>query len=136
LADALPICVPPALVPQVWPHVADMLQRVFDKTDFGQMAYLKTEVFEGRALLWVVAQDEKFIACVVTQIRDDEYSKTCYLMAAAGGQHRKWTHMMVNIETYARDMGCNKIRATGRKGWTRVLPDFRPTLVVFEKDLA
>ena len=135
-AEAQPICVPPDKVGQVWPHVSRMVQRAFDKTDYGTFGEVAEALFDGRARLWVVWREPEIIAAVVTQIRPTTYSKVCYLCAAGGESREEWTHMMANIEEYARDMGCNKIRATGRKGWTRILPGFREKLIVFEKDIA
>jgi hypothetical protein len=112
-----------------------MVEKAYDKADLGKFEEVEELVFKGHALLWIVWREPEIIACVVTQIRESKKSKACYLYAAGGKLGHLWFHMMSSIEKYARDEGCNKIRATGRKGWTRVLPDFRVKLVIFEKDI-
>jgi hypothetical protein len=113
-----------------------MVERAYDKTDFGLFSEVEEAVFAGRALLWIVWREPEILACVITQIRPTKRSKVCYLSACGGRQRKLWTHLMAaSIEKYARDMGCTKMRATGRKGWTRILPDARETLAIFEKDL-
>lgn len=136
MADAIPLCIPPDQIALVWPHVCKMIEKAYDKTDYGTFDDVVEGLFRGRALLWVVWREPDVLACVVTQVRPTMHSKVCYICACGGGQRRQWTHMMARIEEYARGMGCDKIRAIGRKGWTRVLPDFREKLVVFEKDIS
>jgi len=41
----------------------------------------------------------------------------------------------LEIEKWARAVKCVSIGINGRKGWLRVLPGFKQTAVVIEKDL-
>jgi hypothetical protein len=135
LAEAVPICVPPKLVPQVWPHVWQMIQKAYDRTDYGNFNDAESAVFKGDALLWIVWREPEVVATLITRVRNTNKSKVCEVCAAGGKESRVWLHMMANIEQYARDMGCNRISVTGRKGWARLLPDFREKLVIIEKEL-
>ncbi len=134
--DCAAVCVPPSLVPQIWPHVWPLLQSVFKRTDFGTFRDLEDQVFAGHALLWLAWREPRIVAAVVTQIRITENSRVCHICACGGENAGSWLHLVAAIEEYARAKGCNKIRALGRKGWLRKLPEFRPTLVVIEKDLS
>lgn len=134
-ADYAPICVPPDLVPQVWPHVWEMLKKAIDKTDYGTFQALEDDVFAGSALLWIVWQEPKIVAAVVTQLVTNERSRACYILGCGCTQHRAWQSLMPPVEAYARSAHCNKIRLLGRKGWERLFPDARVSLYVIEKDL-
>ena len=36
-----------------------------------------------------------------------------------------WLHLLDGIEAFARAEGCDAMRIIGRKGWARVLKDYR-----------
>jgi hypothetical protein len=135
LVEAVPICVPPAKVPQVWPYVWQMIQKAYDRTDYGNFNDAESAVFKGDALLWIVWREPEVVATLITRVRNTNKSRVCEVCAAGGKESRVWLHMMATIEQYARDMGCNRISVTGRKGWARLLPDFREKLVIIEKEL-
>lgn len=113
-----------------------MLRQAFVRTDLGKFSDMEDDVFSARALLWVAWRTPEIVAAVVTQIRATENGRVCYLGACGGKDSASWLHLMAAIEQYARDERCNKIRAVGRKGWLRVLPDFTSPMIVIEKDLS
>lgn len=113
-----------------------MLKRAIDKTDLGAFRELEDGVFDGRSVLWLAWREPEVVAAFVTQLRQMEKSRVCLLCACGGSEHKAWVHLMSVIEDYAREQGCNKIRAFGRKGWLRVLPEFHAPFVVIEKDLS
>lgn len=119
----------------MWPHVWQMLRKAIQKTDYGQFNTVEEDVFSGRALLWLAWKPPEIAAAVVTQLCANEKSHACYILACGGKRAKDWLPLMANIEAYARAEGCQKIRAVGRRGWIRLLPDFRAPFVVIEKDL-
>lgn len=136
LAECVAICIPPDVVSQVWPHVFGMVRQAFVKTDLGLFRDMEEDVFAGRALLWVAWKEPEIEAAVVTQLRITEGGKVCLIGACGGRRARNWLALMSAIENHAREEGCNKIRAIGRKGWLRLLPDFHSRFVVIEKELS
>lgn len=136
LAECQAICVPPEMVPQIWPHVWERLQKVYQRTDLGRFKKCEEDVFTGRALLWLAWRQPEVLASVVTQIWETERSTVCLILACGGEKAREWLPLMASIEQYARAEGCNKIRIYGRKGWLRLLPDFHAPFAVIEKDLS
>jgi hypothetical protein len=112
-----------------------MIEKAYDRTDYGNFNDAESAVFKGEALLWIVWREPEVVATLITRVRNTNKSKVCEVCAAGGKESRVWLHMMANIEKYARDMGCNRISVTGRKGWARLLPDFREKLVIIEKEL-
>lgn len=132
----LPICVPPNLVPQVWPHVWQMLRQAFVRTDLGRFSDMENDVFNGSALLWIAWREPEIVAALVTQLREMESGKVCIIGACGGRDARDWIEPMRAIEKFAIDEGCKKIRAIGRKGWVKLIPDASARFVVIEKDLS
>lgn len=126
---------PPELVPQVWPHVWEMLKKAIDKTDYGTFACLENDVFSANALLWLAWSEPTIGAALVTQLVRNENSIACYILACGGKEHRAWRCLPAPIEAYAKVEGCKKLRILGRKGWAKMFEGCRVPLVVIEKDI-
>jgi hypothetical protein len=61
--------------------------------------------------------------------------KVCVIIACGGIDMPRWLPLIEGIEKYARAEGCAAVRIVGRKGWARVLPDYRVHRVVLERKL-
>jgi len=58
-----------------------------------------------------------------------------YHVWLAGGDLRELIEMERSASAFARALGCDRITIHGRKGWARVLPDYRPAWLALSKDL-
>src|SRR5581483_2696838 len=47
----------------------------------------------------------------------------------------EWLPLIAELEHYARREGCQAMRILGRRGWSRLLPEYRCTRVLLEKPL-
>jgi hypothetical protein len=43
--------------------------------------------------------------------------------------------VLAAFERYAKTENCQAIRIFGRRGWERLLPDYRPARVLLQKEL-
>jgi hypothetical protein len=102
---------------------------------FGAFAPIEREVLAGRMLLWIVIDDGAIQAAVVTVLAQTEWRKVCEIVACAGYDMRSWLPLLKQIEDYARAEGASAMRALGRKGWARMLPDYQVRRVVLEKEI-
>ena len=100
-------------------------------------------VLDGWALLWVVWDEcspshtpRKVYGVGVTQTSTTEWRKVCTIIAYSGEDRRRWLHLIKAVEDYARIEGCSAVRICGRKGWQRVLKDYRAKRVILEKEIA
>lgn len=94
---------------------------------------LAREIESGDAQLWLQGD-----GLVVTQIRETESGNALNYWLAAGDMDDVLA-LTDDIEEWARDeMDCKTAYVTGRRGWTRILPDYgwsaEPT-VNFRKEL-
>jgi hypothetical protein len=48
---------------------------------------------------------------------------------------RQWLPLIAGLEAYARAEGCAAMRIYGRRGWLKLLPDYRTSRVLLEKEL-
>ena len=61
--------------------------------------------------------------------------KTGVNALVAAVDRREWLPLLGALERYARAEGCKAMRIFGRRGWERLLPDYKPARVLLEKEL-
>ncbi len=86
-------------------------------------------MLDGLFLLWIVIDQSKITAACVTSLVGD----ACEIVATSGTGVNNWVHLIEGIEKYARAEGQVRVRIIGRKGWARLLPDYKQTAVVLER---
>src|SRR5215472_2910173 len=143
-APAALICVDPARVPDVWPHVAPLIARALRRGGFAPCAEdacadLARRLRAGTALLWLAWDGETILAAAVTELAHEENikdrAKVCTIVACAGEDFARFGHLIAGLEAYARAEGCARMRICGRPGWRRRLPGYALARVVIEKRL-
>ena len=134
-ASADLVCVPPHLVPQIWPLVADRLRAAYLRTDLGHTIDLERDVFEGGAVLWLASDGKTIDAAATTKLVRTDRHLICILMALGGENRARWLDLLARIEVWARAEGAALVRIYGRKGWARVLKHYHVSNVVLERRL-
>jgi len=123
------LCVDPARVHEVWPHVEHWLRKALERGGVnGDFAELENGVLHGNDLLWIGLDGSRVISAGVTSLCNG----VCELLAYGGARHDE---LLETIEQFARAEGCTKVRVRGRKGWLRVLKDYRQPYIVLERSL-
>lgn len=133
--DAL-VCVPPAQVAAIWPHVAPFIESAFlsgrgDDTAETVLA----DLVAGNSLLWIVWDGSGLIAAATTKIIDAPAKRICVVTSCAGREMPRWISFIDDLARYAADEGCAVLRVEGREGWKATLPGFRQPFVVLERSL-
>jgi len=126
------ICVDPARIDEIWPHVRDRLKAAVDRTELSSFDDLEADVFSGTQLIWLAWDGAEIMAVATTQLVKPR-DKVCVLTACSGRDREQWLPLFERIERYARDEGCTKMRIYGRKGWQRVLDGYHVEHVILEK---
>lgn len=121
----------PDVLGRVWPLVADMIDSAFAEADEVTPDYLPW-LIEGNGLLWVLSDGERILGAATTSFFEARGGKALRVVAV-GGEKGDWEGALREIEAYAWAEGCYKVKFDGRRGWGRVLSDYRPTCVSFEK---
>ncbi|HEX5509826.1 MAG TPA: hypothetical protein VFX37_15100 [Pseudolabrys sp.] len=112
-----------------------MLQRASAKTGMGDFAQQEAEVLAGKQLLWLASDGATIEAAATTQLVNENGRRLCVIVACGGHDRARWLPLIAGIEEFARREGCSEMRVYGRKGWARVLDDYRPRYVILEKKL-
>jgi hypothetical protein len=94
---------------------------------------LRDELRLAKKQLWGLQEGPAIRGICITRIA----GKCCEIYAAAGRQSKpgQILELYEHIERWARDIGCDRMRVIGRKGWLRMLAGYSQTGIILEKDL-
>lgn len=126
------ICIDPARIDEMWPHVRDKIRAAVERTNLCSFADIEADVLTGMQLCWIAWDGQEVLAAATTQLVKP---KVCVLTACAGYDRDRWLPLFKQIEEYAKAEGCIAMRIFGRIGWQRVLDGYRVEHVVLEKAL-
>jgi len=126
----------PEDVPYMWEEVAPLLAKVAPHTE-GELHpddYMEP-LTHGDMQLWVVVEDKRVIAALVTQIIPYPQKKILRLISLAGEEFNKIKNFLEMVESFAVKCECSGLEMWGRKGWKKLLPDWKDSYIVYTKDL-
>ena len=129
------VCVDPAQAHEFWPHVASLIKAAMEKGRLSSFADVEHAVRNGSALLWLAWNGETVKAAAVTELAVANGEKFCTIVACGGRDRSQWLPLLAGLETYGRAQGCAAMRIYGRRGWRKLLPEYRTTRVLLEKEL-
>jgi hypothetical protein len=129
------ICVNPRQVHEFWPHVSLLIKAAMEKGRLSDYAEVEHSVRNGAALLWLAWTGEKIKAAAVTELSAANGERFCTIVACGGAERSQWLHLLTGLENYARAERCQSMRIFGRRGWLKLLPDYRASRVLLEKRL-
>jgi hypothetical protein len=140
------ICIDPARVHQFWPHVSPLIRAAMERGAITDFAGVADAVLAGRALVWIAIAREDgrkrpdgngatIKAAAVTELSTVGTARFCTIVACGGHDRNTWLPLLVGLEGYAKAENCKAMRIFGRRGWERVLPDYKPARVLLEKEL-
>jgi hypothetical protein len=133
------ICIDPARIAEFWPHVGPLIAAALRRGRITDIAEVAHAVFVGEALVWIAWNGRAIKAAAVTQLSTVDGTRFCTVVACgtggSSGDRSEWLPLLEGLERYARQESCKAIRIFGRRGWERVLPDYKPARVLLEKEL-
>ncbi len=129
------VCIDPKRVSEVWPHVKHLIRSAIERTGLSDFLDVERSVLRGDQLLWMAWNGLGVEAAATTHLIRVSGRKVCELTACGGKDRMRWLPLLNDIETYAKNEGCDAMRILGREGWSRVLNDYHIAHVVLEKDL-
>jgi hypothetical protein len=141
------ICIDPAQAREFWPYVAPLIEAAMRKGRLTNYVDVERDVLAGGALVWIAWNGENIKAAAVTEIASANGERFCTIVACGAqtslrslrkldcDDRRQWLPLIAGLESYARAEGCAAMRIYGRRGWLRLLPDYRASRVLLEKEL-
>jgi hypothetical protein len=129
------ICVDPARIRKFWPHVLPLIAAAMKRGGITDLADVERAVLGGHALVWIAWNGAAIKAAAVTQLSTVNGERMCTIVACGGSDSKEWLPLLAELERYAKAEHCRAMRIFGRRGWERLLPDYKPARVLLEKEL-
>lgn len=129
------VAVDPSVVEDIWPHARPLVKSAIDRTRLCNFDHIEREVLAGLQQLWLGWDGTSLAFAGVTQLVLINGEKICILVAVGGRDRNRWLPLLGKIEQFAKAEGCSAVRLTGRKGWQRILADYRANYVVMDRKL-
>lgn len=130
------VCVDPERVREIWPHVSPLLKAACYRTKLNAFADIEADILGGRSLLWVAWNGRTVESAAATILIDSEIGRVCVITVCGGSDMKRWLPLIDQIEAYARDEGCKRVRIFGRKGWLYVLDGYEERHIIMDKELS
>ena len=129
------VCVDPARVHEIWPHVRPLLEDACRRTGLNAFADFEADILAGRSLVWIAWSGSVIEAAAATALTNSDLGKVCVITLCAGRHMQRWLSLIEQMEAYAKDEGCTRVRIFGRRGWLRVLEGFEARHVVMDRQV-
>ena len=129
------VCVDPKQVSEIWRYAGPLLKAACQRTELNAFADIEADVLAGRSLLWIAWNGSVINAAAATILINSEIGKVCIIAACGGRDMKGWLRLIGQIENYAKDEDCVRVRIYGRKGWLRVLEGYDSKHVIMDKNL-
>lgn len=130
--------IPKPMIPQYWPYISGWLGAALDKGDrWWSTAGIYQELMDNPdCALFIVMDRRELKSATVIMVEDKQNGQRFAHVPACGGKGAKtWVHFFSELEDWARSRGAQSLSVTGRKGWTRLLPQYRQSAIVLERTL-
>ena len=94
-----------------------------------------TALSDGDMQLWIALEDDHILASMVTQIIPYPRKRVLRIISIAGEDMENWIDNLPIIENWALSNGCTSLECWGRKGWLKILEDWKCSYHIITKDL-
>jgi hypothetical protein len=119
-----------------WESVKPLIEEALEYNDGEYTSSdIKKMVEDGDMQLWLFHKEDGLAGCGVTQLIDFPLKRICLIVLLAGRDFSEWERYIGVVENWAVSNGCSSIELRGRKGWERVLKDWKKINIVMRKDL-
>jgi hypothetical protein len=128
------VVVPPDNLPSAWRAAERYALAALHHDDYADAERIKADVFSGMALLWLAINEEpRIVGAGITHLVIGVAGKVCEIIAWGADDQRKCAPLLSVVEAYAKHEGCVATRLIGRKGWARLLQDYKIKALIMEK---
>ncbi len=124
-------------VERTWPICSPLLEKAMRRGDKDYtMEDIKDGIKDGKYLLWAWEEGNRIICCAVTSFMFYPRKKICSVMMVGGSGLKLWKGPGIDtIADWAKKNGCSDMEGYVRKGWLRVLTNWRPLWTTVRRSL-
>ena len=123
-------------VPYIWEKIHPHLELMEPHSE-GELAPedFYEAITHGDMQLWTAIKDNEIMASMVTQIVPYPRKRVLRIISIAGEEMNGWIKYLPLIEDWALSAGCTSLECWGRKGWLKILKDWKCSYHIITKDL-
>ena len=123
-------------VPYIWEKIHPHLESMEPHSE-GELAPedFYEAITNGDMQLWTAIKDNEIMASMVTQIVPYPRKRVLRIISIAGEEMDGWIKYLPLIEDWALSSGCTSLECWGRKGWLKILKDWKCSYHILTKDL-
>ena len=123
-------------VPYIWEKIHPHLELMEPHSE-GELApeAFYEAITNGDMQLWTAIKDNEIMASMVTQIIPYPKKRVLRIISIAGEEMDGWIKYLPLIEDWALSVGCTSLECWGRKGWLKILKDWKCSYHILTKDL-
>ena len=123
-------------VPYIWEKIHPHLELMEPHSE-GELAPedFYEAITNGDMQLWTAIKDNEIMASMVTQIVPYPRKRVLRIISIAGEEMNGWIKYIPLIEDWALSAGCTSLECWGRKGWLKILKDWKCSYHIITKDL-
>ena len=117
----------------IWSQVKPQIEKALDGSysSYDILEYIK----QNRMQLWI-SWNDGIEASFVTEVCDYPQLRVMRWVLAGGSNMELWLDLVTSkVEDWAKRNNCQRLEIVGRKGWNKVLRDYKPQAVYFVKEL-
>ena len=123
-------------VDDVWDDVKDLVARTNDDVlnEEDILQYLKS----GHFILWIGTETDSDNILFAMTIHFGYYPKhkICMVATIAGERMKEWVdETLLELENWAKVQGCDYMDMYARKGWKKILKEYKEDCIVLRKKL-
>ncbi len=115
-----------------WDGIAPLLAQALSKQTALSLESVKADCLRGKFWLWHVPARVAF----VTEIQQFPCERICMIVLCGGDGLEEWlAEADQTLTRHAKHLGCTAMMIVGRRGWSRVRPQYQVVDVVMRKVL-
>jgi len=130
------ILVAPDDIPHIWENVHPHLEAMEPHSE-GELSPedFYESLMNKEMQLWIAIEDKELLASMVTQIIPYPRKRVLRIISIGGEGMDQWIGYIPIVEDWALSMGCTALECWGRKGWLKILKDWKCSYHIITKDL-
>lgn len=115
--------------------IIEYLLKVIDKAPEVTLKTVLESIQKGHSQLWLIYRDEEILGAVVTKHVSYPVKERLLIHLCGGKDITEWVDLyMETVEGWAKEKGLDGVEIFGRKGWTKLIPDYSSDIIYMVKE--
>ena len=115
--------------------IIEYLLKVIDKAPEVTLKTVLESIQKGHSQLWLIYRDEEILGAVVTKHVSYPVKERLLIHLCGGKDITEWVDLyMETVEEWAKEKGLDGVEIFGRKGWTKLIPDYSSDIIYMVKE--